>query len=749
MEAKDSVGFEQYWQIVKRRWRPALGTFGLVAITISILGFIRPSVYEAVGKLRFKGQDTTSAFTGLEDQRGQLESLDDQENPILTEIGLMRTVPVIRETLETVDLRDKKGEPISIKAFMEDLDITHEQGTDLLRVAYRSTDIEAAERTVNTLITVYLEQHLLENRAEASAAREFIEGQLPNAEGRALEAEAALRDFKERNGIIALEEETSSTVALLGEVTGSITDVTSEYIDVEAQLDSLSRRIGRDPQSAFLATAISQSEGVQQLLQTYQEVESLLAAERVRFHDQHPVISDLENRLRNLEVLLGDHIAQVAGSQAIPADLNLQVGEVEAALVGDYVRLEAQLNGLKEHVNNLQAVRAAYSERAGLLPRLEQEQHELERRLEAAQSTYSQLLQRLQEVRVVENQNVGNVRIAQSAETLPEPVAPSKSFYILAGLVLGGLLGTVVALLLEARDHSIKTVGDARESFGFPIIGVVPLFDQPKLLALRKVAEQGIPELVVSQNNTSLASESFHMLRNNLKFLDSDHPPKVIVITSSVPDEGKSTVASNLATAIAQTSQRVLLVDTDLLRPTQHRIWDLPGLYGLSNLLIEQVDLQQVMLSGGPNLTLLPGGSRPPNPISLLDSKKMRTLLDNFRAQFDYVILDAPSLSSGASTSILGKMADGLLLVVRPKVADRNSVNYSKELLSRSQQNVLGVVVNGALPEYEPHSYFLSKEFYEAIPKPVREDNEIADIKNTDLKKENLEEAEIKVRSRR
>ncbi|MGB7084300.1 MAG: CpsD/CapB family tyrosine-protein kinase, partial [Phormidesmis sp.] len=179
--------------------------------------------------------------------------------------------------------------------------------------------------------------------------------------------------------------------------------------------------------------------------------------------------------------------------------------------------------------------------------------------------------------------------------------------------------------------------------------------------------------------------------------------------------------------AIAQTSQRVLLIDADLIRPTQHHIWDLPNLYGLSNLLVEQVELPEVMLSGVPNLTLLLGGARPPNPVSLLESNKMTALLEEFRAQFDYVILDAPSLSCGASTSILGKMADGLLLVVRPRVADRNSVNYSKELLSRSQQNVLGVVVNGALPKYEPHSYFLSKEFYEeAMTRPESADAEAA-----------------------
>ncbi len=406
-------------------------------------------------------------------------------------------------------------------------------------------------------------------------------------------------------------------------------------------------------------------------------------------------------------------IRAVIGSQALPADVNLQVGEVEADLIGDYIRLDAQLMGLQDQASALQAAYTSYLVRASILPRLEQEQRQLERQLEAAQSTYSLLLQRLQEVRVAENQNVGNVRIIQPAAVLRGPVAPRKKLYVVTGAMLGGLLAAATVLILEAQDRSIKTVEEAKARFKLPVLGVIPTFAKDvQGNRLRDADDRTIPNLVVCAETTSLSSEAYHMLRNNLKFLDSDHPPRVIVVTSSVPREGKSTVASNLAASIAQTGKRVLLVDADLHHPIQHWIWDLPNRNGLSNVLVGQASLKEAIVKVTPNLRVLLAGVLPPNPAALLDSQRMTILLQKFKTQCDYVILDTPALSGGASASIVGKMADGLLLVVRPKVADSASVNYAKTLIEQSQQRVLGLVVNSALSHYEPYGQYLSDEFY-------------------------------------
>lgn len=713
--AKTDVGLEQYWFIFKRRWPLALATFGTTAIAISLLGLMQSPLYEAVGKLRFKGQDTTSNLAGIEDDRGQLRSLNSRESPISTEIGLMKTTPVIRETIETLGMKDNDGELLKPQAFLDDLEVSEEKGTDLLKVIFHSPNTEVAKQAVNTLMAVYLEQHLLDNRAEAIAAREFIETQLPDAEDRVVAAEAALREFKERNQVVALAEESLQTVTLLSEANAKVAEVTAQLADAEAQFNSIQARLKQDPQSALIATAASQSTGVQQVLSEYQSVESALAAERVRFEEQHPVVVDLKSKLDNLGRLLSDRINEVApGSATSLATENLQIGDVEASLIGDYIRLEARINGLSEQEKALQAAESSYFSRADAFPRLEQEQRELNRKLDAAQATYNLLLQRLQEVRVVENKNVGNVRVVQPAEILDESATSPLMLYVVSGLMLGAIVSVAATLLSDANDQSIKTVEEVKDLLALPILGVVPEFSKTSAVETAQLSEyKDVPRLVACDTVTSLASESFHMLRNSLKFLNSDAPPRAIVVTSSVPGEGKSTVATNLAASIAQTNQRVLLVDASLKSPMQHWIWNLGNNLGLSDLLVGKVPLCEAMLAVRPNLMVLVAGSPPPNPAALFDSQKMATLIKSFKEHFDYVILDVPAASSGASTSILGKMSDGILLVARPGVATRKSVGYAEELLARTQQNILGIVVNGTLSKYEPYSMFLSEEFYE------------------------------------
>lgn len=723
-EALEEIRFDLIWQVAKRRWLPATLVFLGVTAAAAAYGFKQTPVYQVEGKLRFKIQDAASALTGIGEERGQLRSLAFNESPVSTEIGVIRTTPIIQKTIDRLNLQQEDGTPLEPKHVLGSLEVKNDPGTDILSLAYQSASPTEAEAIINTLMEVYLEAHLQANRAEAVAAREFIEKQLPAAEERARTAEAALRDFKERNDIVELAEETRLTVSSLENLETRITDIDSALADADAQFSTLRARLGKDPQTALVASAISQSPGIQTILADLKQVEAEIATEQVRFQDQHPVIADLQTRRDNLQQVLNQRVVEVIGTGTLPGNVALEQGAVEAALVSEYLRLDARLAGLAEQADVLLARESANQQRASLLPRLEQEQRELERQLDAAQATYNLLLQRLQEVRVAENQNVGNISVIQPAEAPSAPVGSNKKLYLAAGLFVGGLLAVAVAFLLDLLDQSIKTVEEAKQQFKLPVLGVVPKLVYPKGSSRqRDTDERQIPHLVVCSEGNSVGSEAYHMLRSNLEFLNSDNPPRVLVVTSSVPHEGKSTVASNLAAAIAQTGQRVLLIDADMHHPIQHWIWNASNRPGLSHLLVGQANFTQVTLQPLPHLTVMPAGVLPPTPAALLDSQNMSTLLQQFKAKFDFVILDTPALSVGASASILGKRADGMLLVVRPGVATQQSASYINTMLEQSQQRMLGLVVNGVISTYEPYGQYLSQEFFdEATPDNGEED---------------------------
>lgn len=718
-----SIGLQHYWLILKRRWRPASAVLILVVVLSSLSTLREKPVYEAVGKLSVKKLNPTSSLTGLGKEIGEVTAVGEQTNPLSTEVEIIRSVPMLQKTINQLKLTDDKRKTLTIKAFLARLDVNNIRGTDILTVSYKDQSPRITAAVVNTLINLYIENNQIVNRMQAAAAREFLEKQLPQAEASLRQAEAALRKFKEQNKVVALQEEARSAVDVMAKLEEQIATAKSQYADLDAQLNSLEKDLQMNSQEGLTATSLSQSAAVQEALKEYQQIERQLAIETTRFQETHPVIGDLRNKKETLKGLLEERIKTVVGERAQLNTGNLQIGELTPKLVEEFVKVEAKRQGFANQIVTLSNLLMAYKQRMNVLPRLEKEQRELENKLQVSQSTYALLFQKLQEIRITENQNVGNARIIEAPDVPEEPAASRKKLFIVSGILLGSLLAMATALVLEAWDKSLKTVEEAKEFFGLTLLVVIPAMKKPDKVAKgnflgrgksnNKDSERPIPKIVVKNDLHTPISAAYRMLQANLRFLSSDKELKAIVVSSSIPQEGKSTVSANLAVAVAQVGRRVLLVDADMHHPVQHRIWDLTNQVGLSNAIVGQAELKMAIREVMPNLDVLTCGVIPPNPMALLDSQRISSLIDEFTGLYDLVIIDAPSLNVAADALILGKKADGLLFVVRPGVVDSASAAFAKELLEKSGQNVLGLVVNGVTPNHEPHScYYFANESY-------------------------------------
>jgi capsular exopolysaccharide synthesis family protein len=389
----------------------------------------------------------------------------------------------------------------------------------------------------------------------------------------------------------------------------------------------------------------------------------------------------------------------------------LQIGEFQQKLIADLVKTEVQRLGLANQVASLSRAKSGYKQRADVLPRLQEGQRDLERQLEAAQLTYQTLLKNLQEVRIAENQNVGNATVMAYALVPDRPIASKKKLILVGGVVAGSLLYVVTAFLLDLRDPSIKTAKEVRQLFRYTWLGMIPDWKKKGIFPGRKL-EEIVPQLPVIDAPHSVSSEAYRMLQANLEFLNPDKELKVIVVTSSVSKEGKSTVSANLATAMAKLGRRVLLIDADMRHPMQHHIWDLANAVGLSDVIVNQAEFKMAVREVMDNLDVLPSGVIPPDSLALLKSKRMGLLIEEFSKSYNFVIFDTPPLVLVADAITLGKMTDGMLLVSRPGVIDRVSAAASKGFLVQSNQAVLGLVVNGVNVENEPDSYFHHAKTY-------------------------------------
>ncbi|MBD2387489.1 GumC family protein [Cylindrospermum sp. FACHB-282] len=715
MEPTEStLSFDKYWQIIKRRWLLGLGIFFPILL-ISILGLsLRKPNYIAEGKLKLQKVNSISSLTGLGTEIGKLEPLvqDNKTNPLNTEAEVIRSVPIVQKTIDKLQLKTPKGQPLKTKDFLKQITVNEIQKTDILKISYKDKNPKIAAQIVNALMEIYLEHNIISQKAEATTARQFLEKQVPNAELILRKLEATFRNFKEKNKIISLEQEATKGVEISSDLEKQIRDTQSRIADVAAQFRSTQNQLAMTPDVAIAVNSISQSTGVQDILKEIQQLESQLAARRVILQESHPEIINLRQRLEALNEILQQRTKQANWTNSTNLNGTFQMGTLQQQLTAKLMELETSHQGLTNELSTLIRLQYIYRKRLNQLPQLEQEQRELERKLQSAQSTYSLLLQKLQESQIAENQNVGNVIKISDAEVPDEPV--SSSLMIVSAVLLAILATLLMIFILESKDKSIKTVDEAKELLGLTLLGVIPSVSKlKKSLRGDEKTEFYSERAIVKNFPRSPISEAYRMLRANLKFMSADKELKVLVVTSSVPREGKTTVATNLAVAMAQMESKVLLIDGNLHCPVQHKIWDLTNSQGLSNLIVGQTEIKKAIKKVMDNLDVLTSGVVPPSPASLLDSKRMARLIETFTASYDFIIIDAPSLNVAADAATLGQMADGVLLVVRPGVVDSVNAAFAKEVLEKSGQNVLGQVVNGVIPENEPYSYYyFSKQDY-------------------------------------
>ena len=710
---ESSISLEKYWTILKRRWRATLFITISVFVIAQLAISLKKPIYLAEGKLRFQRNNATSSITGLGTEIGKLDPLMQQSNPINTEVEVIRSLPIIATTISRLNLKDSKGVKLKTKIFLKNLTVKDIKGADVLQITYTHTSPSTAAQVVNELIKIYLEQNVSSRRAEAAAARQFIEKQLPKAELVVRKTESELAEFKEKNKVVSLQEEANKAVQVIGDLQLRINDTQSQLANFESQYQVISQQLGMNPKQALAMTSISQISGVQDILKEIQQLQSQLANRQTVLQNNHPQIIDLKDKITSLNKVIDNRIFQALGQNKLQAKSNLQLSALQQQLSSRLVELESNRLGLASQANSLLKLQFAYKQRLNNLPRLEEQQRQLDRKLQAAQSTYSLLLQKLQESRIAENQNLGNATKISEAEIPDEPTSSAMISYLSSGL-LSILAALMTIYILEIKDKSIKTVDEAKELLGLALLGVIPTISNFKPSSRKnEEIESYNQRIIIRDFPRSFISEAYRMLRANLNFISADKELKVIIVTSSVPQEGKSTVAANLATAIAQMDRQVLLIDGDLHRPVQHKIWDLMNNQGLSNLIFKQEEITTTIKKVMPNLDVLTSGIVPPSPAALLDSQRMAALMANFSDKYDFVIVDTPALTVAADAVTLGQMADGVLLVVRPGVVDSVNATFAKELLAKSGQNVLGQVVNGVIIKNEPHSYYyFQKEDY-------------------------------------
>ncbi len=700
VNSRDSIDIDlgAYFLKIKRRWKTVSAIFFLTLGAAGLLSTKLTTKYEATGKLLFKSSSLAS-LTGVAEDSSKLTNLLDRSNPLHNEREQIVTSSVLQKTVEKLDLKNEEGEFINPNSLRGQLNVELLGGTDVIQVGYVDPNPKFAASIVNTLMSVYVEEQIRGNQSEPAIARKFINQQIPALKARVEQAESELAKFRTDNKIVDLQQEKQTTIEKIANLKRQIAFVGSRYQGIKAQTITLQKQIGLSLEKAIAADQLGSTPIVASILDSMTLTENQLIREKRRFKEGHPNIVSLQEKKANLNRQLQQLINQTLGQGVQVSSGLIRNNPYKQTNLEKFIELKIQELSLQRQNLALDQAQQIALKRAQAIPELENKEQELLLEFKIADKNYKNFLDSLQEVELAVKQNTSNVEIVEPA-IVPMQGSSSRMKLLALGFIGGLFLSNAAVLFLEVGDRSLKTISEIRKKLPYTILGIVPLNND-------KTANQGV---LVEQEPDSYISEIYRMIQTNLTARNYQFPPKVILVTSSVPGEGKSTVTANLAAAISQLGNRVLLIDGDLRRPTQHRMWNRKDCQGIREVIQGETELVDAVTKPMHNLKLLASGEVVSNPLAILDSPDMNQLIAKSRRGYDLVLIDAPPLPVTADILTLNKLVDGVLFVSRPGVIEHESAELAQEILETIQDKILGMVVNGVnATEFDRYTHYSTK----------------------------------------
>ncbi|RLB76483.1 MAG: protein tyrosine kinase [Deltaproteobacteria bacterium] len=529
--------------------------------------------------------------------------------------------------------------------------------TNIFGVTYPSSDPVEARDVVNTLVAVFLERSVTVKTQEASKSLEFIAGQMENVRLDLDTAEKQLESFKRNAGLVQLDTEAESFIEQLA--------------NTEAQLAALNvRKIQLDFAREALADALFEGENY---------------TPSVMVDD--PVVAGLAQKLIEYNVEKKALLVEYTPEHPALKALNQQVAEVQNRLLATY---ESNLLDIAQQQAGLYTELDRYEQQLKQLPEAERQLAQLIRQVQVNAEIYTFLLQKHEEARILRASTMGNIDIIDPAITPDKPIKPNKKKNLLLGIIVGLMLGVGVAFFREYMDDTLKDSEQVKQLLGVPALTTIPF------LGDRSHSDADRAHTLVSQlDPKSPPAEAFRALRTAIHFSTIKQSKKVLLVASALPGEGKTTVSANLAVTLAQAGGRILVVGCDLRKPSLHEFFTGHKTPGLTEILVGDSDFDSaVNLAGASNVDFLSAGSSPPNPVELLGTETMSSLIDNLRERYDHIILDAPPLLPVTDAIVLSDLADMVLVVYELGRSNRKFTLSLRDKLADIQAPVAGCVLN-------------------------------------------------------
>lgn len=674
----DATSLLQLLLILRRRWRLLVIVWCATVVAGGIYTFTAKRLYRPQATLEIRPEtpliSSDSNDTSLMASRVNYDNYYRTQEQILTSPTLLEsTYKGLPEAIRSA----YKGLPDPIKTFSERLDIEKVRTSFILKIGFIDQDKEAATQIVNTIVSLYLEDANRRLRDLKSDAAEVLSKEtLPVIRARVDEAHKALQEFQTETRYVDFEEHYKSLVEARRKFDARYTDIRIQRVKVKAELEALTF-YGSDGVSGLFNPAFHSTTTLQPLAQERARISSDLGKTEKLYKERHPAVQELREQLRMIEEKI---------REAVRGTLK--------ALETDLAGTEAEEKALREELILVEKGMADSARRLNQYKRLESE-------LVSAKELYNSYLKKHGETTATRSTSLGSVRVIDHATVPVAPFKPKVVTNLVLAALAGLLLGISAMFVTEQLDDKIQSPREVEAFVGVPVLSMIPKLSFADKAGANPILlgdEAGLPEF-----------ESFRGLRAEVVTrFDNVEGCKIVCVLSALQSEGKSTVTANLAKVLAMEGRRVLIFDADLRRPSQRKLIGAREGTGLEHVLRGEATFEQaVQKSVIPGVDILGAREGTDGAAELAGTARMGQAFDWARERYDFVLIDSAPVNQVSESSLVARLADLSLLVIRQGTS-RGAALAARKRLTGMSVRLAGAVLNGTSLREDEYGYYSS-----------------------------------------
>ena len=529
----------------------------------------------------------------------------------------------------------------------------------VIKLIYQDSVAQRAKDFLDHLIDKYMEQSIHKKTSKASTALNFVDEQLKEVSTKLHEAAMKLENFKEENNLVDVKIESQVILTNRSKVKAELEKVKVQ----ESAFNALYNEFKTGNYGAVSSLA-KDYPVLASLLDDLQKAKSKKITLLSTFTEEHPDVQKVNEEIDDIRMALESAIESISDS------------------------LSEKRRSLEDTLYNSETTLLKFPEK-------ERELAALQRKYKVLEQTYEFLLQKQAEMSINKASTVSGNRILDRAVLPTKPVKPNVPMILLTSLLLGFIAAMFMAYLREILDDKIKTREDIVSNTRIPFYGVIPQV-------------RSADKMFTIEDQQSVASEALRLIRTNLEFIPTENKSKVIVVSSTVPGEGKTTIATNLAAVFGMSDKKTIVLSLDMRRPMLHRVFGLTNKIGMSTVLSKNNTLKEVIWEHKKikNLDIITSGPIPPNPSELMQSGKIDEIIDELRKEYDYIIIDAPPMGMVTDALLLMKLADISLIVFRSEYSEKDYIKSLEDMVRSYHIKNVGIVLNSVKPKNMSQSFF-------------------------------------------